>query len=402
MRFHFWSSPLSILLLAALIPGHLFNWGVEWLFVLILACAGFCFYILDEPLVRQKSVFNVYLLFAAVLVGWALFALFWSSRSGAYESGGRDLFDAIRPLVYLYCLYPIWRSRRVSLKDLCQLYRIIFLYSVFWFFVLYFDVPILREFYQLLYGETKTRIEEYIVRLSVPFENPNFLGFISTLGLAVAFGRKKVDWTLVGLSLTCGGLSGSRTAWVVSVLIIFCVACSTFLLRRGILNKSKQVGVLLAGVVFLCILIPQLVDSYQRLADLVNLVFTFDLASDYSYSERIALRADAWQSISDRFFFGWGAAKYAPFAMLDNQYFGVILRYGAIGSAFIMLSCLLFVGRFVTARGPAGPKFLYLGLIVILAIWAWNANILENARLFILLYATLSSVYLSETQYVEI
>lgn len=394
-------TPGLVILMSSLLPGHLFNWGVEWSFVLILSAVGACCYYFDDQSDNRRSAFTACLIFGLMLMCWALIALFWSSLTGTYESGPRDLFDAMRPVVYLYCIYPLWRSNEMTIRHLSNIYKIVYLYSLFWFLVLYLDIPLLSGVYELLYGDTKTRVEEFIVRLSVPFENPNFLGFISTLSLTIAFAGRKPDWTLIGLSVACAALSGSRTAWVVSSLIIFGAASVGICFAEDSFVRLKRLSVFLSVVTVIFAIVSWVGDSYQRLSDLVSLLLSFDLSSDFSYGERIALRADAWQAINNRLFFGWGAAKYAPFSVLDNQYYGVVLRYGVCGS-FIIALAILYVLIPIFAKPSCGVyKSLLCGLILVLAIWAWNANVLENARLFILIFATFACVGLSRSKNAE-
>jgi len=375
-----------LFLVTSLIPGHLFGWGVEWAFAVATTTLGavtFHRMARNHPIGARNGLWMLLLLTAVSLVGYIMTLVLANIPTGV-----RDAVELVKPaMVFFSCAYAL----SVGVPAVDELRRACFVvlaFGVICAFILIFEVPVLGVVVDALYGTTKTAFSAYYVRLSIPFENPNFFGLFAVMSLMLALNfEAQPDAKLVAVSLLAVGLSGSRTAWLTSSLILFFFVLDVA--RRFMLAPRRLTGFhLLLGVALPLILVamlPLAAESFQRVEDFLNLLVEFDLAADESYAERVALREMTTALIRERPIFGWGAMKYTSVDIIDNQYYSLLLRFGVPATILLALVALTGIAWQVQSTRSGAPRRALALMWVILAAWLWNGTFLENVRLAMLI-----------------
>lgn len=376
------SWPFAYFLIVALVPGHLADWGVEWLFASATTLLGICVYPAFSN--RYAVVARVGLLLVGLITLASLVSYISVLIQGRFYSGLRDVVEILKPAMTWFSASLAFSFGAMKLDEVRRGAAYVLYVTLFFAGLLYFYPPVLGSAADALYGSTKTNISEFIVRISIPFENPNFLGLFSVLclGLGLWFGSSP-SARLVVLALVAIGLSGSRTAWLTGMLMLLVFGLQYFFesisLRRSISLRGMLLifcGVLL-GVYYL----PALAESYQRFADLIELVISMDFKSDESYYDRTILRQNAMNLILERPLLGWGAIKYSSVDIVDSQYYSLFLRFGILGVACLAMGAVgLFIKNVVSLPRRRDRRFLVFVWLV-LAAWLWNGSFLENIRL---------------------
>jgi len=375
-----------LFLLTALIPGHLFSWGIEWAFAVattVLGAVTFHRMIRRHPFGACNGLWMLVLLTSVSLVGYIMTLVLANIPTGI-----RDAVEIIKPaMVFFSCAYVL----SVGVPTVDELRGACFAvlaFGVMCALILILEIPVLSAAVDAVYGTTKTAFSAYYVRLSIPFENPNFFGLFAVLSLMLALNFKaQPDVKLVVLSLIAVGLSGSRTAWLTSSLILFVFVLGV---ARGLLMASRRltgfhlfVGVALP--VIIVAMFPLAVESVQRVEDFLNLIIEFDLAADESYAERVALREMTTALIRERPIFGWGAMKYTSVDIIDNQYYSLLLRFGVPTTILLALAALAGAASQVRSARSGSRRNALALMWLILAAWLWNGTFLENVRLAMLI-----------------
>ncbi len=384
--------PRHYFLLAALVPGHLLSWGIEWAFASATTVAGIWCY--PKFAARYPRAGRFGLLALCLLTTISLMGYLGTALRGRFPTGVRDVVDLLKPaMIYFSCTLGL-SFASPSLAQIRNASFVMLSFGVVCGLLLIYGIPGLASVVDLVYGSTKTAFWEFSVRVSIPFENPNFLGLLAVLSLIMALHFEPADLKLAAVSLLAAGLSGSRTAWITAALVVllYCLRLLWSSLAQFQLRSIPMALAALALPLTAAQYAPDAIESYQRLANLVEIVTKFDLSADSSYAERIALRENASDLIATRPLVGWGAIKYTDLDIVDNQYFSLLLRFGVAGSIIVALSALALLVSSLGSRQAKRPRASILLLWAALAAWLWNGTFLENIRLAILIVLVLAAV----------
>lgn len=388
----------AVFLLMALWPGFLLDWSLEW--ILVIATTLFGAYLFLDDLRFRVNGINVAIFLASLLIAEALFAYLSSQLYENFRTGPRDYVDLVKPFFLVFsCLIP-FRLGVCDPEVISNSAIIILLYSLFAYFSITFNAPIFPELFNYIYGDTKLQLTEFTTRLTIPFENPNFLGFFAVFSLHIAlFSNAKYKSILAILAIVVVGLTGSRTAWV-SAAIILCA----YYTKGLVLNSSRgrpqlvALGLILAtGLVASFEYVGDFIDDYQRLATLYDALINRDLSRDPSYGDRVALRLGALDLIQVRPFFGYGAIKYSGYDVVDNQYYGILLRYGFFGACLVFIAFALYLSKLFKKVNNVDQAYGLFIFFAILLVWLWSGNFIENVRLSVLLIYFLSVLNYEKT-----
>lgn len=382
-------------LVTALIPGHLFDWAVEWAFAsctTVLGILAFHRFQARAPLPAQFGLLTV--LFASYV---SLIGFVGTLAIASLPTGLRDVVDLLKPCMVFFSCSLAFAEGAPSLQSIRRGCFIVMCFAVITGIVLMLEVPVLGALMDSVYGSTKTGFSEFRVRLSIPFENPNFLGLLSVLSLFIALNfSEKTDVKLALVSLVAAGLSGSRTAWATALLVLLVfllrMAGSVLTLRLPLRRVIPAVALAVLTATAAARFESDMVESYQRLANFVDLIESMDLSADESYAERIALRDNASDLISQRPFTGWGALKYSNLAIVDSQYYGLLLRFGVLGVVVLSLYVLGLLALTLKSLGGAGYRAQAMVMWLVLAVWLWNGSFMENIRMAILIVLIFTSI----------
>jgi hypothetical protein len=375
-------------LLTALIPGHLANWAVEWGFAALTTALGAVLYPRFHRRYPAVSTYGLLTVAAITLVSGVSYVV--TLLGGRFPTGARDWTDLARPfMVYFSCTLGL-SFGAIPLVRMRRLCAYVLLVSVCVAATLVVDVPGLSGLSQTIYGSTKTVLSSTLIRLSVPFENPNFLGLfaVTALSCALLFGVRP-DYGTAALALIAIALTGSRTAWLTSAVVVLTFVGTVVVLplagwrsTRGsrLAPATAAVIVTLIGARYL----PAVWESNQRFLDFLAGLATLELLRDPSYVERQQMRAQAFTLISERLAIGWGALKQGDIDIVDNQYVSLLLRSGLTG-ALILVGAVWGLFRMHLRAAAAQRTRLHVVMLWLITFaWLWSGSFAENVRLAVL------------------
>ena len=381
--------PAIYFLVSALIPGHLLNWGVEWAFAGLTAVAGAILYPRFHR--RYPSVSAIGLSVISLVAALSTGSYAFTVATGRFATGPRDWIDLLRPFLAYFSCTLAFSFGPVRLRSIQRAATYVLSFTVLVASILIFNVPILRSVANFLYSDTKTAISATLLRISIPFENPNFLGLfaVAAFCLAVLFGSRP-RYLLAAVALVTIGLTGSRTAWLTTAMIVVAklmlngarVLRPRRQIRRG--GRMLRATLALGLVVVAAFYLPEIVQANQRFIDFAEGLAHLDLLRDPSYQERQAMRAQAGRLIEERLVLGWGALKQSDIEIVDNQYISLLLRCGLLGTFVIVLALGgLFVRHVVNGAKRLRAMEVVVLWVVVLA-WMWSGSFAENVRLSVL------------------
>ena len=390
------SWPARYFLITALIPGHLLGWGVEWAFALCTAVAGAVVY--PDFHARYPVVSRRALLAIAILTLVPLLSYIGTLLMNRYATGPRDWTDLIRPVLVYFSVTLGFSFGRLTLTEVRRCTRGILAFSVVVAVVLIFRVPGAATIADTIYGSTKTAIGLTSLRVSIPFENPNFLGFFGVISLACALLFSAApSYVTAGVCLAAIALTGSRTAWLTALMVVLLFAGSTALMATGIARASRRVRIALPFTVSVIVIIGALPwlqsvwENNQRFLDFIDGLLTLQLLNEASYVERQEMRLQAWHLISERLFLGWGALKHSDVEVIDNQYVSLLLRGGVVGLGAAVLAGAAALFTHVRAHRSTIQRAQALAVWVIVLAWLWSGQFIENTRLAVLAFMMLGA-----------
>ena len=381
---------IAILWLAVFIPGHLLAWRVELGFTAVMVCVSVL--LLDRRgFPRAFGTLPISDIVWPILIITATSASAYALRRymNPGASGLRDYLEMLRFVVLLSVMVLIevdFSRRAIRALDTVIIASLTWMGIVFAAYTT--SIPFLTPFLTgALYGTSKTNVELSIaqIRVSAPFENPNFLAFYLVLSLTylLFFSRHCLRYWIAPVAAVGGFLTGSRSGWIAMliVLTLFGIDLLSRALRwRDLRLIGAAVALVLVAVGAWSILSDGILGSY-RVATTVDYLKAGRILEEPNLAARIQVNGRAMELFLESPVVGTGSAKYTEIDVVDNQYMTWLVRTGLIG--FVML--LLVYARVAVAQLDAawrsnqvvGVAAFWLSAAVMLI----TGSFLDNFRL---------------------
>lgn len=380
-----------LLFLLIFLPGHLMNWWLERIFIVMV----FVFTIFIFAYSKYKQPKLNYILIGLLLNFTFILTLFSNLSENTYVI--RDYFELLRPLILCFFMfYFSLNINKISLEKVLVLHKLLLLYVAFVYFTLNFELPYLSSLFLSLYDGTKTVVSGSWVRVASPFENPNFLSYVLVLGfiLQIADFKNHIKCCFwIVLSFFCVYLTGSRMGW-------FVIAMGVLLLSLKYNVRFFLIVVFLISIFIFWIYNNDIYFNISRLDMLVK-VIKGGFLSDANFMGRVMQYFNILPSLLDKPFLGSGPSKsYEVFDIVDNQYLLILLRWGIAGLIlYIMMFFMLF-------KEISGKKIEYFHLVFIFSflVMLLLGAFIDNYRLFmitVIYYAAIGSNKLRYKKCVE-
>ena len=385
--------------LAIFIPGHMYNWLVERLFVGLITILALGTALL--PGSRRHLGLPVSFLASIFFSLTAINALAYAVHLLRFQAptGVRDYIEGGRYIIYLSFVYLIatgFGSRTV--KTLRRAVLASLAIGFLAFAARRVRIPVISwVFNDVLYAGSKTIIFGSYIRLSVPFENPNYLAFYLLLVLAY-FGlvtECRVRYlVLLGAPVLCF-FTGARFGWgAAAIVFFFLLIASISDVATGRSFKSASVVILLAVVG--CVFVPRnwdFIAHSDRAASVGAAVHSGRLLAEPNLAARLEMAQRGLQNFATSPLIGIGSWKYSVIEVLDNQYSTWLLRVGVVGFAMMALALtwaarLQYRAAVQCHHGRLGVLAFWLSAMAMLA----TGSFLDNFRLFFLFWVFLSAI----------
>lgn len=383
---------IFVVWLAIFIPGHLFGWWVERSFsAAVFALACLLLLVKGAPWETRRPARRASVIFFLVQFLYVT-SYVYSVAFNGIQTGPRDHFELGRFLIlWAFVVYVIRHFEKRVQSALETALTASLYYSLFVLAAYQRALPVLTPFFKALYEGTKTSVARFGAqqRLAAPYENPNFLGFVTTLTICylLFFSKSRLRLLHVATGLLVLFYTGSRTAWAATgVLLAFALAAYMY---QGLIRLQVKFAAQLS-LVFLCLILsgPWLfsrVMASSRVARVVNAVSRGGLQDEANAARRLVQAREALGFIARSPVFGWGPSKYETMTYVDNQYLLWLLRNGAVGAGLIMAGFALLSWRLLrAARGDLMRSAGTAAFLASVALMLLAGQFLDNFRLFFL------------------
>ncbi len=383
---------IFIVWLTIFVPGHLADAWIERSFAGVVCVVGLLT-LFSKPAAWETRrparlagmfFFLIQFLFVASFVHAVAFM--------GLQTGMRDYFEVVRYLilgvfvVYVMRHYDDRVRRATETAVAASLYWSI-LVAVCWIY----DVPGLSPFFkQVLYAHTKTFVNYFgTLRLSAPFENPNFLGFYASqvLTYLLFFSRSPSRPIHIAAALLVIFFTGSRTSWVASSIALT-AAFAVYAYMAAVKARIKFALQLGLGVFILIAAGFHFSDrilANSRLQAVFSAIHKGGVQNEANAAGRLEQDLEAYEYFKTSPVLGLGPSKYATFDYLDNQYALWFLRNGAAGAVLILAGLGIVVWRLLVSQRGDPLRFIGAGAFVaVVAVALLTGEFLNNFRLFYL------------------
>lgn len=384
---------------AVFVPGHLFGWLVEWLWLgatcavsaLVVAKRGIGGNLAGWSGTTWLTLFGVAAALSCLTVGASI-----GVRHAAFYT--RDLAELVRlPIYALFCIVLASAAGRWNASAVDRVIASSVAFVIVCSLVYLTKVPVMYEVLNdFLYSDAKVMFDAGYIRMSVPFANPNFLAFYLLLVLAYTafFSPRPLVFfaALVALFLT-----GSRSGWL-AVLPILATAYGTYAYR--VTTRSLGFGTLLVwaaplATAALAIHFSQELHQFARLAELVEALGEGSVSGVQTADVRLAAAEQLLYWAERAPLLGWGPGRGLGIDVADNQYLSWALAWGAVGTTLMITALGMLFGRLLLSAQDPTRWFGTIAFGLAMAAMLFTGDFLENYRLFFVLVAVVQACYLA-------
>lgn len=339
-------NPLTVVLwLAIFIPGHLFDWLVERGFVAffcIIAIVSLFQYGLPKRVWHFD--FSVFIaLFFILQISSLLAFLLTINTHSEFIPGHRNYIELARFLIWFLFFSFLLIYRKLSfIQPFEKAVRFSLFFSLFVFLCFVIDFPIMTTLFKdFMYADTKTAIQlGGWIRLAVPFENPNFLGFYLLMILTYIlffYDKQRQSIMLLFFTLVLVFLTGSRSAWFASLIVSLFFVLSAIvesISERRFSSSFVMLLLFLSGLLLGLLTFYEDIINSVRLQMVVNAVNEGGILTEPNVAARIEMVENAWEYFISSPLIGWGSSK-SMIDVVDNQIMIWAVNNGSIGTLII-------------------------------------------------------------------
>jgi O-antigen ligase len=256
-----------------------------------------------------------------------------------------DLFELIKSGLYLLIFY-FAASSFISISQAPRLYNAIltlFIISAIFGIMQYFNVFDINHVITPIYAPTQLRAVINTKRVVGTTSNPNDFGILMLLGVCLGLAsffysksRSKILLAILTIVLCLTGVffTTSRISIVASLIsVIYISFIGAQNTRKFNRNSTIRFFLITIGVLSLLLLLYNAMPEswHVRLSGLLN------ISQDVSFNARIDKWEDFWVLFQQSPIFGWGPGKGLIIYTIDNEWYLILLRYGAVGVLTILL-----------------------------------------------------------------
>jgi O-antigen ligase len=377
--------PFTILL-ALFIPGHMFNWAIEWIWLGIQILISFFWFFYLKRKFKPVAGFrtSTWLWFCIICTFLGMQGMLASSLLLDMTISTADIPDLLKFLIYLPLALFIGSAIRESdIEGVTLALKLVVLFNLVSSAILIFDVPILSNALMLIYADAKVTFDLGYIRIGIPFTNPNYAAMIFVLMTSYFFFfvRLPIFGILCLVSLF---LTGSRSGFIAVTPII--ILAYLFLLHSALSTWRYRIMTLVFHLVPLYYLsnLIEASEEFSRIFEFTEAIAARDISTVETASIRIDIVKNAIGYISRSPLFGVGPGRSYGLDVTDSQLISWPLIYGIPGAILIgSFFSLLFI-NIARRSGDSSHIFAaYFTLSSFLLMLA-TGDFMQNNRLFFL------------------
>lgn len=390
----FFGIPLSIFFVM-FVPGHMFNWAVEWLWLGIqLVVSVVWLFVLTN---RKRPVAgippSVWSGFFLIVTAAGFLSCLHATVTMNMRTSVSDIPDLLRFLIFIPLALFIGVADREELGgQLAKVLKFVIVFNLVTAAILLVNLPVASDIIMLIYEEAKIQVDFGHIRIGIPFTNPNFaaLVFVLALGFFSFFRKSK---TFVLLTLISLFLTGSRSGLLSAGPILFALYVMT--LVRSVRSMRLLVLIVLAHVLVIASLsvVLEAMGGLARIEELIDALAAGDLGQVDTASIRFDLVQEALRFIERSPLLGVGPGRSYGLDVTDCQLIAWPVGYGI---PLALMLCVFFAWLFVGAIRKTRSREHALGAIATGAaffLMLSTGDFMKNYRLFYITVLIAHTIY---------
>ncbi|HEV6966451.1 O-antigen ligase family protein [Roseateles sp.] len=393
------TGPVPLVALALLVPGHMYGWALEWvwlglqLFFGTLALVGGGRRITNTAGVPALVWACV---FAAVTLSGCLSAFYGNAVVGLPLADG-DIIDLVRLLLFIPLTFHMGSLlERRHVNSVVRLLKISVLLNIGCSAILLLDIHPFVDLVLGVYKDAKVQYAINHIRIGIPFANPNFAALLFSLMLAIfLFYRRSVFFA--SLTVAAILITGSRSGYL-AIAPLLLLAYLLAILRAA--TSPKALILVIALHVFALIAlnsVSELFGGFSRINELSLALQGGDLGQVNTANIRFELIENARKYIEASPVLGVGAGRALGLDVVDSQVFSWPLNYG-IPMAFILYGLFLApMGVIVYRAKEPVHRFAAIATALSFFLMLGTGDFMKNFRLFYLVLVMMHVMYLIAT-----
>lgn len=393
------AGPVPLAALALLIPGHMFGWALEWVWLGLQLLFGTVVLLTNGR--RLGETAGVPALVWAIVLTVVTLSGFLSAGHAQARLGialsEEDLVDLVRLLLCIPLALHIGAAlERQHVDRVVLLLKLCVLTNVVCSAILVLDLHPLSGVVLAVYEDAKVQYALNHIRIGIPFANPNFAALLFSLMLAVFlfFRKSRLFAALTVVSIL---LTGSRSGYLATaplLLLAYLVFVAKGLVTwRGAL--ALLAGHLMALVAFSSA--ADLVGGFSRVNELLGALQGGDLGQVNTASIRFEVIKNAQRYIGESPLLGVGPGRALGLNIVDSQIFSWPLNYGI--PAAVLLYGVFLAPMTVLFYRAASPLHKLAAVATALSFFLMlgTGDFMKNFRLFYIVILLMHVMHLVAT-----
>lgn len=382
---------------AFFVPGHLFEWTFEYLWLAVQLMVLFIFWISNgktlQPTAGVQPTVWIYVFLAITISG--IISTFYGYTALSIQPEPADAFDLLRfaisiPLVIFFG--TMLTSNNIN--KVVNVIKICILFNLLCSLILIYNISPLSDILITVYEDAKIQFDDNYIRVGIPFANPNFAAYIFVLLLSffLFFERSILFSFLLIVSIF---LTGSRSGYLAAFPLIFLAYCQIMTVSLKNLKYASLFIITNAALFSLAYSTEIFFGTFNRVNELADAYIWGDFSEVDSAAVRLNVISDATAYIASSPILGVGPGRSLGFDVVDSQLVAWPLNLG-IPAALVLYIIFSAPLLQLAIRAPdLGQKLaaLVTGLSFFMMLGA--GDFLKNFRLFYLTLAILHCLHIS-------
>lgn len=394
------AGPLPLVALALLVPGHMFGWALEWVWLAMQLLLGTVVLLTNGRRLGETAGVPALvwaIIFAGVTLTGCLSAAYGYTRLGIGLSE-EDLVDLVRLLLYIPLALHIGATlEHRHVDQVVRLLKVCVLTNLVCSAILVFDLNPLSAMVLAVYEDAKVQYAIHHIRIGIPFANPNFAALLFSLMLSVFlfFRKSRLFAALTVVSIL---LTGSRSGYLAAAPLL--VLAYLVFVAKGAVTWRGALALLAGHAVALIAFgsAADLVGGFSRVNELLDALQGGDLGEVNTASIRFDVIKNAQRYIEDSPVLGVGPGRSLGLNVVDSQIFSWPLNYG-IPAAVLLYGIFLapMAVLFVRAARPL-HRLAAVATALSFFLMLGTGDFMKNFRLFYIVILLMHVMHLAAKQ----
>lgn len=331
------------LLAVMFVPGHLFGWLIEWLWLgAQVAIAIFYFTLYAKTPFQKTSGIKprTWILSCSVFIILSTSAALNSAIFFGADIIISDIVDILRFAIWLpLVLFVGVIYNESDITGVTNVLKLVILFNLLCSIIILLNIPIVNEIVMGLYAEAKVQVDYGHIRIGIPFVNPNFAALVFVFIFSYfAFFERSISYAT--LAIVCIFLTGSRSGLIAAMPLFTLAYMVSF--KNMFTIKNKGYSLIFLSLHFIPLIyissIIELTSSLPRYLELIDALSSGGLGGVETASIRFDVVNSALEYVKLSPFIGWGPGRSYGLDIIDSQLLSWVVLLGFPGA--IMIACL--------------------------------------------------------------